>query len=370
MNENVEVHSNHTLIRANKEGDVTFLNSKTNRYINEHFDLLIGADGAYSSVRESMLQQGRVNFTREYIKHGYKELHIPPRYDKFGEPQYALPDVHGLHIWPRKEFMLIALPNADKSFTATLFAPYSGVDGFNSIDVNNDNQIMDYFKRHFPDVIEYIPTLVQDFRLNPVGSLVTVRTDPWNVGNILLIGDAAHAVVPFYGQGMNAAFEDCLLLYQNVIQCSYDLQEAIKQFQVDRIPAANALAELCLEHYHDMAANTTSSAYLLYRRMEENVLSLVPFGRFRSLYSMVSFSDIPYHIAVKKAALQDRMLTYFKIGNFSFLTFAMSVAAYQRYGDPLYLQRILREIMESPVFQNSIKYLLNYFRGFRSLRGI
>ena len=224
--------------------------SSSSTYKRKTYSLVLGADGAYSATRESMLRQGRVNFSRTYIAHGYKELCIPavavdtsrqpphphpipssfppssfsppsPPSSKAGDDRssssasassesssssyaYALESHEGLHIWPRGRFMLIALPNEDKSFTATLFAPNHGPDGFDSVDPNDASAVTAYFQRHFPDVLPLMPDLAIDYRSNPVGSLVTVRVDPWVQGSVLLLGDAAHAVVPFFGQGMNA----------------------------------------------------------------------------------------------------------------------------------------------------------------------
>ena len=237
------------------------------------FDLIIGADGAYSAVRDSMLRQGRISFSRSYIEHGYKELTIPPVVVPAGSDgtpataAYAVPDFHGLHIWPRGRFMLIALPNPDKSFTATLFAPYKGADGFDSVDATKPDQVHRYFTTHFPDVVPLMPDLVNDYKNNPVGSLLTVRVDPWTHGKLLLLGDAAHAVVPFYGQGMNAAFEDGLRFYR-VVKAAVEAQQKAQaaagatpgaaprvdlgalaeEFAKDRAPSANALADLCIEH--------------------------------------------------------------------------------------------------------------------------
>lgn len=181
------------------------------------FDLVVGADGAYSKVRDYLLQSHRVNFTRTYVKHGYKELNIPPAMVN-NELTFALEPHNGLHIWPRGEFMMVALPNPDKSFTATLFAPHTGPHGFDSLhdaaSEEGKDKILSYFREYFPDALVHMPSVVEDFARNPVGTLVTVRVDPWALGKVLLIGDAAHAVVPFYGQGANAGFQDGFLLYE------------------------------------------------------------------------------------------------------------------------------------------------------------
>ena len=341
----VLVKFGYTLLSADsKTGHCTFQRQDSNNVEEYTFDLVIGADGAYSNVRESMLKQGRINFNRSYIAHGYKELTIPPvtRSTPDGRTfsAYAVPNYHGLHIWPRGRFMLIALPNPDRSFTATLFAPYKGPDGFDSVDPQNPTEIRKYFTTHFPDVLPLMPNLTEDYQQNPVGSLLTVRVNPWNHGKLLLLGDAAHAVVPFYGQGMNAAFEDGLRFYQLVkkamddVSCSdggstaagggpsssavgdgkLDLTALAEKFSHDRIPATDALADLCIEHYDDMASNTASTWYLWRKRLEALLHYAFP-RLFMPMYSMIAFDDIPYHDAVARAARQDVFINRLAILN-------------------------------------------------------
>lgn len=195
----VKIFFGYSVIDANSDGNCSFA---TNAGVTENFQfsLIIATDGAYSTVREIMLKRSRIDYSRHFISHGYKELNIPPRVDEQGNSHFALKDYEGLHIWPRKKFMMIALPNADKSFTVTLFAPYStddSQDGFDSIDPNDATSITKHFLTNFPDVVPLIPDLCEDYRNNPIGSLVTVKTNPWSQGRLLLLGDAAHAVVPF-----------------------------------------------------------------------------------------------------------------------------------------------------------------------------
>ena len=341
----VLVKFGYTLLTADsKTGHCTFQRNDSNNVEEYTFDLIIGADGAYSNVRESMLKQGRVNFSRSYIAHGYKELTIPSvtRFTADGKPYsaYAVTNYRGLHIWPRGRFMLIALPNPDRSFTATLFAPYKGPDGFDSVDPQNPFEIRKYFTTHFPDVLPLMPDLTEDYQQNPVGSLLTVRVNPWNLGKLLLLGDAAHAVVPFYGQGMNAAFEDGLRFYQLVKQAmedasavgrgdavaaggpsssavdvgKVDLIALAEKFSHDRIPATDALADLCIEHYDDMASNTASTWYLWRKRLEAFLHYVFP-RWFMPMYSMIAFDDIPYHEAVVRAARQDVIVNRLAILN-------------------------------------------------------
>jgi kynurenine 3-monooxygenase len=316
----VKVNFGYSLIYADsKSGHCSFQNLNTNQVEEFDFDLVIGSDGAYSSLRECMLKQGRINFSRSYIAHGYKELSIPPKMSTSGTPEFALENHEGLHIWPRGKFMMIALPNPDRSFTATLFAPYKGTFGFDHVDPLDANAVKEYFSTHFPDVLAMMPDVINDYSQNPVGSLLTVRVEPWNYGKLLLLGDAAHAVVPFYGQGMNAAFEDGLRLYQVIKKqidglrekdgekIDLDLIKSGQEFSDLRVSSANALADLCIEHYDDMASNTNNSLYLLRIKVGASLAWMFP-KFFLPLYSMVAFNDIPYDHAVKIGHKQDKVV--------------------------------------------------------------
>lgn len=325
----VKTYFGYSLIESKRTGMCTFKNP-SGKIEEFQFDLVIGADGAYSATRESILKQGRLNFSRDYIAHGYKELTIPGVM-KNGKLDYALENVEGLHIWPRGEFMLIALPNPDKSFTATLFAPYAcSHGGFDSVDPTNKDQVMKYFEKHFPDVIPIMPSLVEDYKNNPVGSLVTMRLKPWNLGKIVIMGDAAHAVVPFYGQGMNAGFEDALMFYEIVKaklgKEKLDFEAIGEEFSRKRQPSANALADLCLDHYADMAASTASTLYLMKKKIESAIHWLFP-SMFTPLYSMVAFSRTPYHEARQIAERQDEIA-----GNIAVSTMGLAAAGLGIYG--------------------------------------
>ena len=212
----------------------------------------------------------------------------------------------------------------------------------NSVDPTNRTAVLDHFARHFPDVVPLMPTLCDDYRSNPVGSLVTVRVKPWNLGRLLLIGDAAHAVVPFFGQGMNAAFEDALTLYE-LIKAALDksddgslaslpLEHIIAEFSAARQPSLNGLADLCVEHYEDMAANTASLLYLLTRRAESLLHVLFP-KSFVPMYTMVTFSRTPYHTAREAAERQDRVIRGLAMGVGAGLALAaVAVASRLRVG--------------------------------------
>jgi len=276
---------------------------------------VLGADGAYSKVREEMRRYTRMDFGMSYIKHGYKELTIPPVRDEHGELQYAMQPWQGLHIWPRDQFMLIALPNPDKSFTCTLFFPLEGPDSLEAVDAGGAPAIEAYFAQHFPDVVPLIPNLVADYQASPNSALLQIKCEPYHApGNrVAILGDAAHACVPFYGQGMNAAFEDCLLLSEILDECGMDTARALPEFSRRRARAGQALADLSFENYLEMRHHTASSLFLLRKRVE-SVLNRLSGGRWLPQYSMVAFTRTPYDEARRRARKQDRIINAMAYG--------------------------------------------------------
>jgi len=261
-------------------------------------DLVIGADGANSEVRAALQKTDRFEYAQSYLPHGYKELTIPPSPDgSFRMERDAL------HIWPREQFMMIALPNVDGSFTCTCFWPFEGPDSFAAL--TSAAQVRAYFERVFPDAVPLIPTLEEDFLLNPVGSLVTVRCRPWrHRDRIVLLGDAAHAIVPFYGQSANAAFEDCIVL-DECLRSEPSVERGLAAYEERRKQHADALADLALGNFVEMRDKTASRSFLLGKRVEKALARLLP-GRFVPLYYMVTFSRTPYADAVRRAARQWR----------------------------------------------------------------
>ena len=281
----------------NKDGDIV---SQSGEVLPAAFT--IGADGAYSAVRESMRRVMRMDFSMHYISCGYKELHIPPT----AAGDYALPHPNGLHIWPRNDFMLIALPNPDKSFTCTLFAPFTGPDGLD--DIHTAEQVTAYFQQYYPDVIPLAPTLLDDYQSSPTSALLSVRCRPWTYRDkVLLLGDAAHAVVPFYGQGMNAGFEDCLLLSELLQAHGGRVAETMSAFEQQRVEAGHALADLSLANFVEMRAKTASWLFLLQKRVEKAINSALP-QYWIPLYSMVAFTRIPYDECVRRGDRQEHIL--------------------------------------------------------------
>jgi kynurenine 3-monooxygenase len=275
-------------------------------------DLIIGADGAFSAVRGRLQLTDRYDYSQSYLEHGYKELHIPPQGGPgAGASRFAM-EPNALHIWPRGGAMMIALPNRDQSFTCTLFWPFKGEHGFENL--RTPEGVRAFFERNYGDAVPLMPTLTDDFFGNPTSSLVTVRCWPWRQGNIVLIGDAAHAIVPFYGQGMNAAFEDCLLLARLLTEHSpartgpgLDFSDALERFQQDRKPNADAIADMALENFVEMRDKTGSPAFLYRKKIEQTVHHFFP-DRVTPQYNLVSFSTVPYTEARRRGRSFDLVL--------------------------------------------------------------
>jgi kynurenine 3-monooxygenase len=264
-------------------------------------DLLFGADGAFSALRTAMSFTDRTNFSQFYIEAGYKELNIP------AGPEASWPiEKNALHIWPRHNYMMIALPNIDGSFTCTLFFPFEGTPSFASL--KTEAEVEAFFKDQFPDAITLMPTLVHDFMNNPVSSLITTKIFPWrNEDHSCLIGDAAHAIVPFYGQGMNAGFEDCSVLESLMEQYGEDWDTILKEFEQQRKPNADAVADLALNNFIEMRDKVADPVFLERKKVEKE-LGRRYAGRFNSVYEMVSFSHTPYAYALHCTKAQDILL--------------------------------------------------------------
>ena len=258
----------------------------------EH-DVVIGADGAYSVVRERLTHVEGTDFSQTFLPWGYKELSIPAR-----DGNFALDD-GALHIWPRGGSMMIALPNFDRSFTATLFWPNDGPSGFAGLD--SDDAITARFRRDYPDALALMPDLPEQFRAHPVGSLVTVHCWPWVRGRTALIGDAAHAIVPFYGQGMNCGFEDVVELDRCLAETGDDWSTALPRYAERRRPNSDAIADLALDNFVEMRDRVASPVFRTQKRAEHAVERRLP-EHFVSLYELVSFSTVPYSEVRRRAS--------------------------------------------------------------------
>jgi kynurenine 3-monooxygenase len=298
---NVRVHFNHRCTDVDLTEPVAYLETESGQ-VTAKGDAVIGVDGAFSSVRQSMQKKlENFEYDESYLPHGYKELTIPPAPN--GSWQM---EKNALHIWPRKSFMMIALPNPDGSFTCTLFWEFEGPRSFAT--TKTDDEICDFFRGEFPDAVPLMPTLLQDFRDNPTGSLVTIRCAPWFYRDkATLVGDAAHAVVPFYGQGMNAAFEDCVVLDECLEKFPSDRERAFAEYFVRRKENADALADLAISNFIEMRDKTASKTFRAKKKLDHLLEALLP-GIYLPLYTMVTFTRIPYAEAARRAQRQDRIV--------------------------------------------------------------
>ncbi|MFN2509150.1 MAG: FAD-dependent oxidoreductase [Chthoniobacterales bacterium] len=299
---NVRVYFNHRCTGVDLDSATAqLLNLSTSQPLIASADSVIGVDGAFSAVRRAMQRLERFDYSQSYLAHGYKELTIPPN----GEGAWRM-EKHALHIWPRKSFMMIALPNPDGSFTCTLFWEWEGPRSFAS--TQNDEQVRRFFYEEFPDAVPLMPSLLEDFRENPTGSLVTIRCAPWHYKDkAALVGDAAHAVVPFYGQGMNAAFEDCVVLDDCLAQFPNSREHAFAEYFIRRKEHADALADLAVQNFIEMRDKTASRAFRGKKKLDHVLEGVLP-GIYLPLYTMVSFTRIPYAEAGRRARRQDRIV--------------------------------------------------------------
>jgi len=295
---NVRVHFNHKCTDVDLNEAVCHLETETGK-LTQRGDAVIGVDGAFSAVRISMqLKINNFHYDESYLAHGYKELTIPPAPDGSWRMEK-----NALHIWPRKSFMMIALPNPDGSFTCTLFWEFEGPRSFAT--TKTDDDVRQFFDEEFPDAMPLMPTLLEDFRNNPTGSLVTIRCAPWFYRDkVCLVGDAAHAVVPFYGQGMNAAFEDCVVLDECLERFSDNRERAFDDYFRRRKENVDALADLAIGNFIEMRDKTASKMFRAKKKLDHALEAVLP-GIYLPLYTMVTFTRLPYAKAARRARLQD-----------------------------------------------------------------
>ncbi|MEY2526752.1 MAG: kynurenine 3-monooxygenase [Verrucomicrobiota bacterium] len=302
---NVSVHFNHRCTDVDLDSatarfvDASQPNSSASQSVAAQGDAVIGVDGAFSAVRQSMQKQiNSFQYDESYLPHGYKELTIPPAPDGSWRMEK-----NALHIWPRKSFMMIALPNPDGSFTCTLFWEFEGPSSFATTKADDD--VRQFFEEEFPDAVSLMPSLLDDFRNNPTGSLVTIRCAPWFYRDkVCLVGDAAHAVVPFYGQGMNAAFEDCVVLDECLEEFPENRERAFAEYFRRRKENADALAELAIGNFIEMRDKTASKTFRAKKKLDHALEAALP-GIYLPLYTMVTFTRMPYAKAAKRALIQD-----------------------------------------------------------------
>jgi kynurenine 3-monooxygenase len=296
----VDFHFDHFCKNVDfKNNELSFSKPNEQNEIKINTDFILGTDGAFSRARLAMQAVPRFQYSQYYIDYGYKELFIPA-----GPNGEFLLDKNSLHIWPRGEFMLIALPNLDGSFTCTLFVPFEGEAAFD--DLNNEEQVKAYFDKYFPDTVKLMPSLIQDFFKNPTSALVTVRCYPWHHENTVLLGDAAHAVVPFFGQGMNCGFEDVRVLDE--LMDKFDNQEQLfSEYTRLRKENGDAIAQMALDNFIEMRDKVGIPEFLEMKHIEHEIMEN-PIYNYTSMYQYVSFSNEPYSYAYKLGKKQYAML--------------------------------------------------------------
>ena len=302
---NVKIHFNTRCLEIDIETKIaSFQSIDSEKQFTVQADVIFGTDGAGSSLRKSYEKQfPEFSVTQDFLTHGYKELEIPA--DKNGN--HVISKEH-LHIWPRGDYMLIALPNMDGSFTVTLFLSYSeGLYNFDNL--VTEEKIIEFFKKDFPDALSLIPDVLKEFENNPTGKLGTIKCYPWSYkGNTLLLGDSSHAIVPFYGQGMNASFED-VYVFDNVLnQFEGDWSTVFSEFQKQRKIDTDAIADLAIDNYYEMRDHVANPLFKEKRIVEMNLEKYFPTEYF-SKYSLVTFNEyIGYHEAMTKGRAQDKVL--------------------------------------------------------------
>ncbi len=265
------------------------------------YDMVFGCDGAFSRIRHKMQRRSRFDYSQDFIDVGYKELTIPSNEDG----THRL-DKNSFHIWPRGNFMFIAMPNMDGSFTCTLFLPFEGEISFESI--KTKAQAQEFFKTYFPDVIKEMDNLTEDFFKNPTSAMVTMKCYPWTYWDkVALVGDSAHAIVPFYGQGMNAGFEDIFILNKLMSKYGDDWEHIFQEYQKSRKPDADAIAELSYRNFIEMSSKTADPRFLLQKKIEKHFAIKYP-DKWIPAYSRVTFSDQPYSEALAIGDEQERIM--------------------------------------------------------------
>jgi kynurenine 3-monooxygenase len=284
-----------------RTGALRLRNEETGEEAERDAEIVIGCDGSASAIRNEMLRLPRFNFSQRYLDYGYKELTIPA-----GEGGRHLLEKNALHIWPRGSHMLIALPNIDGSFACILFLPFEDADSFASLAKGSD--VVGFFETRFPDAVRLMPQLPELYFANPTGAMVTVKCSPWHVaGRALLLGDAAHAIVPFFGQGINCGFEDCTRLIELIVASVGNWARVFADFENERKINTDAIADMAIENFTEMRDRVADTRFLFRKKAELALEAKYP-GLFVPKYAMVTFHRIPYSVAMTRGAIQDRIL--------------------------------------------------------------
>jgi kynurenine 3-monooxygenase len=298
---NAQINYNERCIDVNLEKGIVYTETETGERKEYHADVVFAADGAFSAARYNAFQKlDRFQYSQNYIDDGYREILLPANADG----SYRL-EKNALHIWPRGRFMLIALPNEDGSFTCTLFMPMKGANSFESL--KSKAAVQDFFKSTFPDFYTMMPEIADAWEDHPLSSLAIIRCYPWTHGKAALMGDAAHATVPFYGQGMNCGFEDCTVMWDLMKKHNENWDLIFEEYQQLRKPDGDGVQDLSLHNYHVMRDFVADPRFLLQKKIEAHFSEKYP-DKWMPLYSQVTFSHIRYSDAWKTGQKQDAIM--------------------------------------------------------------
>ncbi len=298
---NINLHFNARCVDVDTDNCISTFEMEDGSHKTFSSDRIMGTDGAFAATRGKMQISDRFNYSQSYLHVGYKELSIPA-----GDAGKFLMEKNALHIWPRGSFMMIALPNPSGDFTCTLFMPFEGENSFANL--KTEEQVTAFFKEQMPDAYDMMPSLLTDFFSNPTSSLVTVRCFPWvKSDKVALLGDAAHAIVPFYGQGMNCSFEDCAVMDDCIEKYGMDWNKIFAEYQNLRKPNADAIADLAIQNYYEMADKVGDKHFLHKKHIEHDLTELYP-DKFKSQYELTTFSLSPYKYALDQGKKNDVLL--------------------------------------------------------------
>ncbi|CAF3136199.1 unnamed protein product [Rotaria socialis] len=305
----IKIHFQHKFVSWNPENKIATFQNKSGENVDFEVDALIGYDGCHSAVRAAMMKTDSVNFSQEFVESHYMEFCIPPKNGEF------VMEKNYLHIWPRHDFMLIALPNQDKSFTTTLFLPLNIFQTLTTTD-----ELLAFFQKYFPDAISFIgqEDLIETFFSSKPLPLVSIKCSPHvsTNGDILLMGDAAHSMVPFYAQGMNSAFEDALVLFDKLKQNNFQFSTAFFDYNKTRIHDVHAIVDLSMYNYREMSHLVTQTSFYWRKKVDNCLYRLIP-NWWVPLYTMVTFTRIPYKQCLALRQRQDQVLKLFRLTGYS-----------------------------------------------------
>ncbi|UJR38358.1 hypothetical protein I4U23_031028 [Adineta vaga] len=319
----ITIHFQHKFVSWNREEKIATFQNESDDYVDFKVDALIGYDGCHSGVRAAMMKLDSVNFSQRYIDTNYMEFCIPPKNNEFAM------DINYLHIWPRHEFMLIALPNQDKSFTTTLFLPLQIFQ-----QITTEDELLTFFQKYFPDAISFIgrENLIETYFTSKPLPLISIKCSPHASihGDILLMGDAAHSMIPFYAQGMNSAFEDTIVLFDKLKENDFQIPKAFVEYNKTRVDDAHTVVDLSMYNHYEMRHLVTTRSYYWRKKIDNFLYRIVP-QWWVPLYTMVTFTRIPYKQCLESRKRQDKILEicrrvgYTIMGLYLFKQFAVYV---------------------------------------------